>query len=146
MSASESARPITEKKRYTYEDYYSWDDDKRWELIDGIPYAMSAPTIRHQRISVRLLGKFFNYLEGKKCEVFAAPVDVMLKAENGDDTMVQPDLIVVCDSSKLDNNKACKGPPDLVVEILSPTTASLCLACGKQIPLGEFPLEIAQEK
>ena len=110
-------------QHYTYDDYSKWDDDKRYELIDGIPYAMSAPTVRHQRISGELFGQFWNYLKGKQCEVFAAPFDVRLNADKEDDTVVQPDLVVICDKSKLDE-KGCKGAPDLVVEILSPSTAS----------------------
>jgi len=127
MSTGEFATVVAEKKRYTYDDYCSWDDDKRWELIDGVPYAMSAPTIRHQEISMNLSREFSIFLRGKKCKVFASPIDVRLNAEKGDDTVVQPDLIIVCDSSKLEDNKACKGAPDLVVEILSPSTASIDL-------------------
>jgi len=109
---------------YTYDDYCKWDDDKRWELIDGIAYAMSAPSVNHQRISRKLCTRFDNYLTGKKCEVFHAPIDVILNADGRNDTVVQPDLIIVCDSSKLDD-KACKGAPDLIVEVLSPSTAKV---------------------
>ncbi|MCL1918918.1 MAG: Uma2 family endonuclease [Peptococcaceae bacterium] len=112
-----------ENERYTYTDYCSWDNDERWELIDGVPYAMTpAPSRFHQNISGNLFGQLFNYLQGKPCKVYHAPFDVRLNTGTNDDTVVQPDLLVVCDSSKLDD-KGCVGAPDLVVEILSPSTA-----------------------
>ncbi len=113
---------------YTYGDYLTWPDDERWELIDGIPYNMSpAPTRSHQKISGELFKQIAVYLTGKTCEVYAAPFDVRLpKGEEEDaliDTVVQPDLVVVCDPKKLDE-PGCKGAPDWVVEILSPHTAA----------------------
>ena len=125
-----AARLPEDEGLYTYADYYSWDDDKRWELIDGVAYAMAAPTAAHQRISRELISQFHGFLRGKPCEVFSAPFDVRLFAnqddetDESDDTVVQPDLLVVCDSSKLSDGRSCKGAPDLVVEILSPSTAS----------------------
>ncbi len=111
-------------KRYTYEDYSKWDDSERWELIDGVPYAMApAPSQFHQEASVEMLTQIHAYLKGKACKVFHAPFDVRLNAEDGDDTIVQPDLLIVCDQSKLDG-KCCKGAPDMAVEILSPSTSS----------------------
>lgn len=109
--------------RYTYADYITWDDDERYELIDGVPYAMApAPTQVHQEIGGEIFRQFANYLEGKPCKVFIAPFDVRLNADDKDDTIVQPDLLIVCDKSKLDG-KCCVGAPDLVIEILSPSTA-----------------------
>ena len=110
-----------EETHYTYADYCAWDDDQRWELIDGIPYAMSAPLRAHQFISRELLLQFGNFLKGKPCEVYNAPFDVRLNADAADDTVVQPDLLVVCDRAKLDD-KGCKGAPDLMIEIQSPST------------------------
>ena len=112
---------LPEYKRFTYEDYCSWDDDKRWELIDGVPYAMSAPSRRHQEISMQLGSLIRDLLKGKACKVYAAPFDVRLNAGKNDDTVVQPDLLVVCDKSKLDD-KGCVGAPDMIIEILSPST------------------------
>ena len=109
-------------ERYTYADYYAWDDGKRWELIDGIPYAMTSPSTAHQRTSRGLFRELDAFLRGKPCELFAAPYDVRLNAADADDTVVQPDLIVVCDRAKIDA-RGCKGVPDLVIEILSPSTA-----------------------
>ena len=119
-------QPATEKQQhYTYEDYYSWDDGKRWELIDGSAYLMSpAHTWKHQGISVTLSRQLSTFLLDKPCKVFTAPFDVRLNADTGDDTVVQPDLVVICDRSKLDEKGGCKGVPDMVVEILSPSTAT----------------------
>lgn len=109
-----------EKGRYTYADYYSWDDGKRWELIDGEIFDMSpGPGYAHQSISVRLILRLAPFLQGKPCQIFHAPFDVRLNADGDDDTVVQPDIIVVCDKSKLDE-RGCKGAPDFIVEILSP--------------------------
>ena len=113
---------LQEDKRYTYSDYLAWDDDRRWELIDGVPYAMSAPTWQHQGISGELFLQFGNFLKGKPCRVFAAPFDVRLNFDAADDTVVQPDLVVICDRSKI-GGTGCAGVPDLVVEILSPSTS-----------------------
>lgn len=114
-------------KKYTYKDYLTWPGEERWELIEGIPYNMSpAPSRKHQKILRELVKLYANYLTGKTCEVYHAPFDVRLpKAAEKDeniDTVVQPDLVIVCDKSKLDD-RGCKGAPDLVVEILSPQTA-----------------------
>ena len=112
-----------ENERYTYADYYSWEDNARWEIIDGIPYAMSpAPAPKHQRISIELSIQFHNFLKGKRCRLYPAPFDVRLAADGADDTVVQPDLSIICDHAKIDD-RGCKGAPDLVVEILSPSTA-----------------------
>ncbi len=112
---------------FTYGDYLTWDNEERWELIDGIPYNMTpAPSTLHQRILIELSRQFSNYLRGKPCEVFAAPFDVRLpKSEEADEavtTVVQPDIVVICDASKLDK-RGCRGAPDIVIEILSPSTA-----------------------
>jgi len=109
--------------RYTYSDYESWDDDKRYELIDGIAYLMSAPTTAHQETLTGLFLQFANFLIGKTCKVFVAPYDVCLSGKgDNDNTVVQPDIFINCDKSKIDA-KRCNGAPDLVIEILSPSTA-----------------------
>jgi Uma2 family endonuclease len=109
---------------YTYADYAQWTGDERYELIDGVPYLMSpAPTPTHQRILGYIYTEFSNYLKDKACEVYMAPIDVRLNVDSDDDTVVQPDMLVVCDLDKIDN-KGLNGAPDLVIEILSPSSAS----------------------
>lgn len=112
---------------YTYEDMLSWDGDTRYELYDGRPVALASPSRRHQEIISELNGQFRNYLLGKSCKVYPAPLDVRLFERKGDrpgdtGTVVQPDLMVVCDPEKLDKH-GVRGAPDLVIEVLSPTSA-----------------------
>ena len=114
-----------DERRYTYADYCSWDDGQRWELIDGVAYMLAAPGERHQRIAFVISGQLYNFLRGKKgqCRAYVSPFDVRLGAGGGEDeTVVQPDLLVICDQGKIDD-KGCKGAPDLVIEILSPSTS-----------------------
>ncbi|MBI3583318.1 MAG: Uma2 family endonuclease [Nitrospinae bacterium] len=119
-----------EDKKYNYGDYLTWPNEERWELIDGVAYDMSpAPSRIHQEISVEILRQFANYLVDKDCKVYDAPFDVRLpkgneKKDEDIDTIVQPDILVVCDKSKLDD-KGCKGAPELIIEIVSPLTASM---------------------
>ncbi|MCU0644578.1 MAG: Uma2 family endonuclease [bacterium] len=113
--------------KFTYGDYANWPEDERWELIEGYAYNMSpAPSRRHQQISRDLAVPIANFLTDKSCEVYFAPFDVRLpEADEPDEnieTVVQPDMVVVCDKSKLDE-KGCRGAPDLIIEILSPFTA-----------------------
>jgi len=117
-----------EVERYTYGDYLNWPDEERWELIEGEAYDMSpAPSRWHQQIAGELFKQIAVFLTGKKCEAYFAPFDVRLPRADEDDsetmTVVQPDIVVVCNPAKLDN-RGCRGAPDLVVEILSPFTAS----------------------
>jgi Uma2 family endonuclease len=109
-------------EQYTYADYLEWDDDVRAELIYGTVYMMSPPLTVHQRILSRLHLKLASFLEGKTCEVFVAPFGVRLfpKEDLSDDTVVEPDIVVICDPSKIDE-RGCNGAPDLVIEILSPS-------------------------
>ena len=115
-----------EEMRYTFADYLTWDEDDHIELIYGSPYMMSPPLRIHQKVSGALFHQLANYLDGKKCEVYSAPFGVRLFEEEGDrpedvNTIVEPDLVVVCDPGKLDDY-GCKGAPDLVIEILSPSS------------------------
>jgi len=126
MEVDETARKYEragQTGRYTYADYASWDDENRYELIDGVAYMMSAPSVGHQRIITEMLRQLANFLRGKQCEVFVSPFDVCLNARgDDDDTVVQPDLLVICNSSILDK-KRCNGAPDLVIEIVSPSSS-----------------------
>jgi Uma2 family endonuclease len=113
-------------QKYTYADYALWPDNERWELIDGEAYAMNAPLRLHQDIVFELAGQVWRYLQGKPCKGYVAPFDVRLpsknEADDNIDTVVQPDLSVICDMSKLDK-LGCRGAPDWIVEVLSPSTA-----------------------
>ena len=122
MEVSEAIKKYDPKRPYTYADYITWEDDPRCELIDGEVIVMEAPSIEHQRISKKLFRQLDLFLEGKKCEVFYAPIDVCLSGKGDDDTtVVQPDIVVICDHRILDE-KRCNGAPDFVIEILSPST------------------------
>ena len=116
-----------EKERYTFADVLTWDENERAEIIDGEPVMMAPPPSRaHQEISGELFGQLREYLKGKKCKVYHAPFAVRPFEQGGDspeevDTIVEPDITIVCDPSKLDD-MGCKGAPDMVVEILSPST------------------------
>jgi Uma2 family endonuclease len=111
---------------YTYADYLQWTFEERLEIIKGKIFKMSpAPARLHQKISFKISNKIYNYLEGKSCEAYTAPFDVRLtplkrnaKAEQVY-TVVQPDISVICDLEKLDD-QGCVGAPDLIIEILSP--------------------------
>lgn len=114
---------------YSYADYLKWTFEERVELIKGKLFRMSpAPRARHQAISINLTLDIGNFLKQRSCKLFSAPFDVRLptKPDDPDDqtfTVVQPDLCVICDPSKLDE-LGCKGAPDLIIEILSPSSAS----------------------
>ena len=119
---------LDESKRYTYADYLTWLDDKRRELIDGFIHLMSAPWRRHARTLSNFFYRLEVYIKMKKgkCHVYLAPFDVRfpLHGSTDDDKIfdvVQPDICVVCDLSKLDD-RGCIGAPDLIVEVLSPST------------------------
>jgi Uma2 family endonuclease len=121
------ASPAEKNRKFTYQDYLEWGDNERWEIIDGEAYNMTpAPSRAHQEILGALFNTFYNYLADNSCKVYVAPFDVRLP-ENQNEldviNVVQPDLTVVCDPSKLDE-KGCDGSPDLIVEIISPSTAA----------------------
>lgn len=112
-------------KKYTYSDYILWQFNERVELLKGYLFPMAAPNVVHQKISGRLFLKLGNFLANHDCDLFSAPFDVLLPlpthlvTKDKIDTVIQPDLCVICDKSKLDK-QGCIGAPDLVVEILSP--------------------------
>ena len=111
-----------EKHRYTYADYLDWEGPERYELIDGEAFMMASPSVAHQALLMGLSSAFDVWLQGKPCRVFAAPLDVRLfpKEDKSDRTVVQPDLLVVCDKSKLDKGSV-NGSPDFIIEIVSPS-------------------------
>ncbi len=112
-------------KIYTYADYYKWKFEERVELIKGRIFKMSpAPNRLHQEIAGKLFLKLGNFLYNNRCKVYVAPFDVRLPRKSIKDkdiiTVLQPDLCVICDPSKLDI-RGCVGAPDIVVEVLSPS-------------------------
>lgn len=121
---------IPEKgNKYSFSDYLTWREGERMELIDGEAFYMSpAPSRKHQQILRDLSTEFSLFLRDKVCEVFFAPFDVRLfsksKRDDEIDNVVQPDLTVVCNPEILDD-KGCNGTPDMIIEILSPSSVKL---------------------
>jgi Uma2 family endonuclease len=107
------------KEYYSYEDWLEMDEQVRAELVDGELHLMDLPGQAHQEILGELLRQLANFLKGKPCKVFPAPFGVRL-AKNAD-TVFEPDIVVVCDKTKLDS-KICDGVPDMVVEVISPSS------------------------
>ena len=113
---------------HTYGDYLGWTDDMRYELIQGAAYAMGpAPARRHQEVAGEMFRQIADALDGSPCRPYIALFDVRLpranEADEDIDTVVQPDISVICDKSKLDE-RGCRGAPDWIVEVLSSGTAS----------------------
>lgn len=112
---------VKKQGEYTLEDYYALPDERRVELIDGVIYDMGAPNVLHQIICTAIWRVLMEYIEKKKgsCLPLVSPVDVRLDCD--DKTMVQPDVLIVCDRDKV--TKGCVyGAPDFIVEIISPST------------------------
>ena len=115
-------------KYYTYADYKQWElaEGERFELIHGEVYCMSAPNTYHQSIQMELCRQIANYLIGKPCKVFPAPFDVRLfySEDESDNTVVQPDIAIICNKEKL-GPEGGRGAPDFIAEILSPTNTAI---------------------
>jgi len=106
------------KENFTWDDYCTWPDEERWEIIGGEAFAMSpAPTLRHQSILIELGAQLLPLFKGKNCTVFVAPTDVKLSEKD----VVQPDLLIVCDEKQMKRTHI-EGAPTLIIEILSPST------------------------
>jgi Uma2 family endonuclease len=120
--------PAPDKNKFTYGDYLTWPEEERWELIDGQPYDMTpAPSTFHQSISMEFSIQIGRFLADRGCRIFAAPFEVRLpEADEADEeiiTVVQPDLAVICNPDRLDK-RGCRGAPDWIIEIISPSTAA----------------------
>ena len=113
--------PLLEEKVYTIDDIYALPEGERAELIDGHIYYMETPNRTHQKISMDLSARILEYIRSHKgkCEVYAAPFAVYLDDTTG--TYVEPDISVICDPDKLDD-QGCKGAPDWIIEIVSPAS------------------------
>ena len=114
------------EKRYTFADVLAWDESDRIEIINGEAFMMAPPSRRHQEVSFEICRQLGNYLEGKRCKAYPAPFGVRLFEKVGAapedvDTVVEPDISIVCDKDKLDHH-GCKGAPNMVIEILSRST------------------------
>ncbi|MBS3943143.1 MAG: Uma2 family endonuclease [Dethiobacter sp.] len=114
------------EKKYTYADYLAWPASERWEIYDGTAYMQAAPSWQHQSVTGELYRQLSNHFVGKRCRVFAAPFDLCLAEHNETDdevdTVVQPDVVVVCDESKL-RKTGYFGVPALIIEVTSPATS-----------------------
>lgn len=115
------AHPVRQADpRFTWDNYHTWPESERWELIDGVAYAMSpAPSTKHQTVAGNIFGRLLQGLSGKPCRPFIAPTDMHLS----DLDVVQPDILVVCKPGQITPSHI-EGAPDVVVEVLTPATAT----------------------
>lgn len=120
-------------KQYSYADYLTWQFTERVELIKGYLLKMAAPNTFHQTVSGELSRQLSNYFHKNPCRFFSAPFDVRLYnrkksllADKDIFTVVQPDMCVICDKTKLDT-RGCNGSPDFIIEILSPSNSKIDL-------------------
>jgi Uma2 family endonuclease len=139
MSEITSLSQLDLNGTYSYADYLTWKFEEALELIKGKIIPMSAPSRRHQVISWQLTVSIGTHFKHHDCQAFAAPFDVRLydkrksvKANQDVLTVVQPDICIICDESKLDD-KGCIGAPDLVIEILSPGNSSKEMRTKKEL-------------
>ncbi|MDR3600310.1 MAG: Uma2 family endonuclease [Desulfosporosinus sp.] len=122
--------PIPEStEKYTYADYLTWPEGERWEIFDGVPYMQAAPSTVHQETLMEIARQIANHLKDKSCKVYPAPFCVRLT--KGDEILdediqkvVEPDITIVCDKSKVDE-KGCNGAPDVIIEIISPLSVKI---------------------
>jgi Uma2 family endonuclease len=113
-------------QKYTYKDYRTWPEDERWELIHGEAFALAAPSTAHQDWVLEIAAQLKAQLRGKPCKPYIAPVDLMPYLATSDDfdkadTVIQPDVLVICDNGQ-NRGQAIVGAPAFVVEVLSPST------------------------
>ena len=116
-------KPKTDRtETYTYDDYLIWDGPERWELVDGIPYMMASPTPEHQQILGQLFLQIGRYSQANSCTAYIAPLDLTFEENMQTGQVVQPDLFVMCGAYGRD--KRIIGVPVLIIEVLSPSTAT----------------------
>ena len=111
-------------QRTTYEEFLklTGDSDFRYELIDGVVYSLVSPSYHHQTVVAEIYGRFFNWFKGKQCRPLTSPLDITLKKSEDNTCVVQPDIVVVCDSQNVNEKGRYMGVPVLVVEVLSDST------------------------
>lgn len=144
MADTHGTGALKPEQRFTLADWRTWPADERWELIDGVAYAMSpSPKTRHQGAARDLLVALSQYLKGKPCIPFMAPLDVFLDetADGSEAQVVEPDVFVVCDPAKVGED-GIHGAPDFVAEVLSDSTAyrdqGVKLALYERSGVGEY--------
>jgi len=110
----------------TYEEFVELTEasEQRFELIDGVVYNLASPSYKHQHIIAQLLFSFLNWFKGKPCTALTSPFDITLHKAENNICVVQPDIIVICDTDNRDQKDRYKGVPALVIEVLSPSTRS----------------------
>lgn len=130
----EEAKEYKTPRKISYEEYMTIVDssDQRYELIDGEIYLLASPSFNHQVVVREIAATFYSYFKGKRCQPLTAPFDVRLfgfaaKFEE-DPNVVQPDIMVICDTDKINEENKYMGIPALIVEVLSPTTKSKDMA------------------
>ncbi|MEW6564287.1 MAG: Uma2 family endonuclease [Spirochaetota bacterium] len=134
MPQTHGTSALKEGERFTLKDWRSWPSNERWELISGVAYSMSpAPRVAHQEKAGDLFAELRNYLKGKPCKVYIAPLDVFLEedAESGE-TVVEPDVLALCDTSKIQDD-GIHGAPDFIAEVLSESTAHKDLGLKREL-------------
>ena len=142
MGMTDGSSAMDLDRQYTIADWRKWPDDERWELIDGLAYAMSpSPWVEHQDRALEVGRRLADFLEDKPCRAFIAPLDVFLQAADGKaesdkdgdgDIVVQPDVMAVCDPDKI-HPDGIYGAPDFVVEVLSDSTANKDFGVKKEL-------------
>jgi Uma2 family endonuclease len=135
MNGPDGTSALKAGEKFTLDQWSSWPEGERWELIGGVAYAMSpAPRVPHQGLVGSLFFEVFSFLQKKKCRTFVAPVDVFLPKGDpkSSDTVVQPDVFVVCDPDKIKDD-GIHGAPDFIVEVLSDSTAYKDMTAKKEL-------------
>jgi len=132
MARTDGTSALKREGRFTLADWRAWPEGERWELIDGVAYAMSpSPRVAHQGAAFDLGRRLGNFLEGKPCRVFMAPLDVFLFEGEDDAGVVEPDVLAVCDQGKVGED-GIHGAPDFIAEVLSDSTAARDLGAKKE--------------
>ncbi|CAM3402414.1 MULTISPECIES: type II toxin-antitoxin system prevent-host-death family antitoxin [Paenibacillus] len=121
-----AVRYTADNDRVTYEEFLelTGSSEQRYELIDGIVYNLASPSYKHQHAVNELHGTFYNWFKGKPCTPLTSPFDITLEKEKTNICVVQPDLVVICDKDRIDERGKYMGTPNLVIEVLSPSTRS----------------------
>jgi Uma2 family endonuclease len=117
-----SEPPKLEKRTYTYGELKKFPDDERWELINGIPYLQARPSFTHQNIVLEIASQIRLFLRGKPCQVVTEPAVWLEEMSDSTKDYVIPDIAVVCDAKKIIPDTGIMGAPDLIIEIISPST------------------------